>query len=198
MTSAWVMTAQVSDDHLPQLASLLSRATLRIAPWIPAKGTDAMRCCLPRITRPIPTGRSSPNTTGAATSTCSERSVTRIDEGGIRRRCWPAQNICEPRSLVETVQSCGGCRFVVPCSLRPTSASLERRLACSTCSPDAVSSAWGTMRYTLLCLYGVVGLMACYVQVESSSALRGAAVGVLILWACLQAMTDSRRVAEYI
>ena len=64
MASAWMMTAPVSDDHLPPLASVLSRATLRLAPWIPAKGVETMSAGWPDTTGVMTMNCCSPNTSG--------------------------------------------------------------------------------------------------------------------------------------
>ena len=55
-----------------------------------------------------------------------------------------------------------------------------------------------TMRYTLLTLLGIIGLVACHLAVETRPALRRLTVGVVTLWAVLTLGTHTRLLAEFV
>ncbi len=55
----------------------------------------------------------------------------------------------------------------------------------------------GTMRYGLLGLFAGIGIVAAYLKLESVKVLRGAAVGVVLVWAISTATDHVRLAAEY-
>ncbi len=55
-----------------------------------------------------------------------------------------------------------------------------------------------TMRYSLLGLYGMVGLVAAFLAVEPRRVLRWAAVVIVLLWAAVSAVGHGRLAGEYL